>query len=348
MTDKIQVIDYLMGTGKTTYITKYMNTNQNKRFIYITPLLSEAVKMQDNCSPILMKTPSDSETSKSENFLELLEQGTNISTTHSLFKMLREHHFKLIKSWKYTIVIDETVDFIESYNDYKKADIRDLFERGDLTVDTEKNGKVSFHWDISKGNTYANLKDMCDAGLVYSTKGPHEMLNIQVPPRMLEVADDVIVMTYMYEASFMCKFMQMHKFRTEKLVIPELELASTQVKKKIKKNIEIVKLRALDTFSERFKIGAFSHSWWENMEDKFKEDTKTIFKMCSNWLISNQEYRESFYFTCPKFLVKHKTQNKLSFLEKSNVKYFTKLLGEEIKNKQKIEGEEITETVVKM
>lgn len=46
-----------------------------------------------------------------------------------MFKNLRKQHLKQIEYWGYTLIIDETVDFIESYNDYNQADIKDLSER---------------------------------------------------------------------------------------------------------------------------------------------------------------------------------------------------------------------------
>lgn len=44
MTKEIKVIDYVMGTGKTKYIFEYMQANPHKKYIYVTPLLSEAEK----------------------------------------------------------------------------------------------------------------------------------------------------------------------------------------------------------------------------------------------------------------------------------------------------------------
>lgn len=330
MTKEIKVIDYPMGTGKTKYIRQYMTENPHKRYIYVTPLLSEAEKMADACASIGMITPENSESTKTEMFLDLLTSGENISTTHSLFKAVRDKHIKLIESWKYTIIIDETVDFIESYTDYTNGDIKDLLERGDLTVDENSNGRVSMHWEVSDDNKYANLRDMCNAGLIYSTKLPAVMLNVQVPPRMLTAANEVIVMTYLYEYSFMHKFMQIHGFTYTKIKLQELEDELPKVKHKIKNNLEIIELKALDALLKNQRETALSHSWWNTQLIKDTTHIKNIFKMCSNWLNNNKEHSDKFFFTCPKILVsKEGTGKRLtkSVLESASIPYFTSLLG---------------------
>ena len=124
MTKEIKVIDYVMGTGKTKYIFEYMQANPHKKYIYVTPLLSEAeMRAVEQCGSISMVSPVVDErgNTKSQHMLELLKEGLNISTTHTMFKNLRKQHLKQIEYWGYTLIIDETVDFIESYNDYNQA-----------------------------------------------------------------------------------------------------------------------------------------------------------------------------------------------------------------------------------
>lgn len=334
MTKEFKVIDYPMGTGKTRYIKDYMLDNLHKRYIYVTPLLSEAEKMASVLAALDMQSPDNEDGTKSEDFLLLLQEGSNISTTHSLFRSLRSQHLGLIKHWKYTVIIDETVDFIESYNEYSKDDIKDLLDRGDLTVDETNNGKVSMNWDVSEGNTYANLKGMCDAGLIYSTKLPAMMLNVQVPPKMLEEAEEVIVMTYLYESSFMHKFMQLHGFSYKKLSIPELDAELPSVRYKIKNNLKIVEVKALNALLGNQRETALSHSWWDTKLKKETQFVKSIFKTCSNWLINNQEHKESFFFTCPKVVVQKSSAGQRqtkALLEKSGIQYFSNPLGEKEK-----------------
>lgn len=350
MTKEIKVIDYVMGTGKTKYIFEYMQANSNKRYIYVTPLLSEAAtRATQACGGIDLITPAVDENgnSKSSHMLELLKEGANISTTHTMFKNLRKKHLEWIKYWNYTLVIDETVDFIESYNDYKQADIKDLSDRGDLLVHEEMNGKVSMEWEISEGNTFEDLKGMCDAGLVYSTKKPHTMLNVQVPPVIIDAAEEVFVLTYLYEHSLMRSFMDLHGFTHKKIIVPHLEDNTKEVMNRIRSNLKIVDVHAADLYLKNTYKAALSHSWWSTA---IKKNTAIdLFKFCSNWLNNNLEYKDSFFFTCPKSLVSTEDRQRKTkpALEKAKLRYFNNVLGEKVVKEIEEDGKKkkITETI---
>jgi hypothetical protein len=315
MTKKtIKVIDYMMGTGKTSYILNMLARDYATRFIYIAPLLSE---VEDRASHSLVEldviVPSASESTKSEDLLQHLKLGKNICTTHSLFTALTHEHLEYIKEWKYILVIDETVDFIESYNKYSAGDIHDLIKRKDLTVDTSSNGKVSMNWEISSDNLYMPLKKLCDISMLYGTKESNSaMLNTQIPPSMIDNADTVYLLTYMYEASFMHSFMKLHKYQHEYVEIPELEARQQDIKAKLKDNIELVSIPSADKEIAKVKSSAFSYKWWDDNKGKV---ASSYTKKIDNWL-KNNKYRGNFFFTCPKSLVVSK--NKYALLSRVN------------------------------
>jgi hypothetical protein len=322
VTQTIKVIDYIMGSGKTTYIFNLFNSTPDKRFIYVTPLLSEAaVRAVDESGMSCMETPSTTEGTKAQDLLRLLREGKSISTTHSLFISLTQEHIDLIRHWKYTVVIDETIDFIESYNKYSYDDVKDLFTRNDLKTVQERNGLVTMEWSVSPGNHYRDLKGLCDVGMLYSTKEPHTMLNIQVPPVMFEAADEVIVITYMFSTSVMNSFMQLHGYKVEYMVVPELIQSEKVIKKMIKDKLKIIEIKAVDKFFDSYRDTALSHSWW----DKATKDgnAEIMFKKLSNWFMNNKEHRESFYFSTPKVIVKSESINSRSkpLLDKIKAKY---------------------------
>ena len=45
---KIKVVDSIMGSGKTSWAISKMNYNDNKKYVYITPYLSEVKRIKDN------------------------------------------------------------------------------------------------------------------------------------------------------------------------------------------------------------------------------------------------------------------------------------------------------------
>ena len=108
----IYVLDAMCGAGKSTSMINSIRGNMDKKWIYITPFLSEieerlprVIPEANFKSPIITK---DS-VSKLESIKVLLSNGDNISTTHALFKLLDRDAVKMILNKQYCIVIDEAV-----------------------------------------------------------------------------------------------------------------------------------------------------------------------------------------------------------------------------------------------
>lgn len=319
MTKEIKVIDYLMGTGKTTYVFNEMINHVNKKYMYVTPLLSEAKKRATSvCASINMKTPSDEEVSKSDSLLELLKEGANISTTHTLFKLLRKEHIELISEMGYTIILDEVLDYIQPYDAYTKGDLDDLFKRGDLTVDEDNLGKVSMNWNVSTGNHYKDLYNVCNVGMLYSTKQPKTLLNIQIPPVMLDAAKEVVILTYMFDSSAMAAFFKLRDYKVTKLLIPVLAEREREVKLHLKDNLDFIEIKAADKIISKFRDTSLSYTWWDKAvkEGYAKDYVKTV----STWIKNNSELSDSFYFCTPKGIVEK--QKGIALLEKYKVQHF--------------------------
>lgn len=322
----IKVIDNIMGCGKSTHITNYMLENRHLKFLYVTPLLSEARDvMPAKCSLINMRTPlkvdaSVSTTTKSSHLLELLQAGENISTTHSLFKSLTKKHIEEIATQGYILILDEVVDYITPYNSYSTGDITDLFARGDLVSDKGNLGKVTMSWEVSQTNHYKDLHNVCEASMLYATSKPENLLNIQIPTTMLDAAKEVIILTYMFKASTMSAFLKLHKYEVEYLKIPELIAREKEVKNSLKARIELIEIKAADKFLSSFRDTSLSYNWWERaIEQGYAVD---FIKYISNWLRNNNEYSNSFYFCLPKEIITSTSKRK-SLLEKNKIQYFS-------------------------
>lgn len=299
MTKEIKVVDYMMGTGKSTYILDMLATSPSTRFIYIAPLLTEIEeRAKDSLSSVEIRVPSDDEGSKTDSMLELLRDGHNIACTHSLFTNMTQDHFDSISYWKYTLVIDEVVDFISPYGKYGEDDVNDLFDKGELESDENNKGMVSMNWKVRERNHFSKLMNMCKAEMIYSSKSPANMLNIQIPPKMIEAAKEVYVLTYMYEASTMKKFMEMHNFIHTKEIIQELSLKQVVKKQQAKELLNIVSIKAVDEMFKRQKDTWFSQTWYIDATNKTK--IKTALKKLDNYLVNNSEKRKEYFFCTPK------------------------------------------------
>ena len=120
----IEVLDSIMGSGKSTGIIKWIDDNPNQRYIYVSPLLSEVEqggRLQQSLDKVSFETPNDKGVTKGADMLRLLQDGVNISCTHSLYLNMTDEHFKHIYNNDYIVIIDEEIDVIGGFNVYSKT-----------------------------------------------------------------------------------------------------------------------------------------------------------------------------------------------------------------------------------
>lgn len=220
MTKKIEVLDALMGAGKTTAIIKWMSNQPLERFIYVSPLLSEVEeggRLDREIEHLHFHSPStvDDDT-KSEHLFYLLQHGANVSCTHALFSKMDEKHFQLIEDYGYTIVIDEELQMIEKFDLYSKSDLEWLAVKNIISI-SEQDGGVTWIDDEAVQtddvtHKYNKLKQLCDNGALYCAKRCSTMLNVQLPTRLLDCAKRVVVLTYMFDGNILSAFLKMKGF----------------------------------------------------------------------------------------------------------------------------------------
>ena len=112
----INVIDSMCGSGKSTKMFQLMqemyDENPNKRFLYVTPFLSEIDERVPKELPRMnFKTPENKGAGKLSSLCDLVIKGDNIATTHVLFSVLTPEIVDQIIKMKYVLVIDEEVPF---------------------------------------------------------------------------------------------------------------------------------------------------------------------------------------------------------------------------------------------
>ena len=75
---KIRIVDAICGSGKTNWCIQEMNNNKNKRYMYITPFLSE-IERVINSTNINIKAPEHKGRGKLENLEQLILNTTKYS-----------------------------------------------------------------------------------------------------------------------------------------------------------------------------------------------------------------------------------------------------------------------------
>ena len=115
---KINIVDAIMGSGKSTAAINYINSSDNsKKFIYITPYKDEVDRIVVACKDKKFRQPEkyNDKAPKIIHFKELLNKGTNIATTHALFHLFDDEIIDLCYSQNYTLIMDEVTDVVEPY-----------------------------------------------------------------------------------------------------------------------------------------------------------------------------------------------------------------------------------------
>lgn len=210
MANNITVIDSIMGSGKTSWAIDYINGHPDESVVFVTPFLSEVERIKQNCDRVFFD-PQPWGHSKRDDFNRLLEEGRDIVTTHATFSRSNSKTVDLLRDGNYTLIIDEAVDPLISYNDacidnIKPADIKLLIDEGFIRVGEDN--KVEWIKPDYEGSKYWKVAHCAKNGnLFYLDK---TFLAWQFPPVIFDLFRNIFLLTYMFDGCLMYPFFQAH------------------------------------------------------------------------------------------------------------------------------------------
>jgi hypothetical protein len=300
---KVTVVDALMGSGKTTVAFRMLaemgkatahklfeEQDDGRRFIYLTPFLTEVVRAQREIGVLghTALVPFAEHDRKLPSLNGMLIEGRNIITTHNLFARADVETREALQEHFYTLVIDEVCEWVERYP-ISKPDIRMLYQQGILSNDPESRLVT---WTDPEGGyqgRFMDLRNLCQLGKIVAgrettkvagatVEEPFPALLIwQFPVDMLAAFERVIILTHLFDASDMSAYFRMHDVTVEKMTMSRqrdhfitydaaLEQERTA---KLAPLIKIVSDPALNAIGEpKGRTRALSESW-------FRRDQKT-------------------------------------------------------------------------
>lgn len=203
-----------MGTGKSSAAITYMNEHPDRKFIYITPYLDEAARIAVCCPELHFQEPrrvAELHGSKTEHTAELVHEGCNIASTHSAFKFYTPDLLDEIRRRRYTLIIDENVDVLESLNK-GQDDIQVLIDSGRLK---EKAPGVYGIGDVPYGSGENDdlFRMLKSRDIVKLSDPDNEALDglffWRFPPELIAAFDDVFILTYMFRGQNLRYFLDM-------------------------------------------------------------------------------------------------------------------------------------------
>lgn len=214
----ILILDAPCGAGKSTAIINYINNSpKDCKFIYITPLLSEVDRIIESCPEKQFKTPTvTNKHSKKMDFINMINKGCNIVSTHALFQMLGKTQFEIDSLKDYILILDEVINVIDMCvisKDEKEA----LFmsNKAVATID-EETGRVKWknHYDangeiiVDPNNRYRDLQEMANLGTLYYYG---DLLFIWTfPTEIFQIFKKSFILTYMFNGQMQKGYYDMY------------------------------------------------------------------------------------------------------------------------------------------
>ena len=182
-----------MGVGKTSSAINFINDSDNDvRFLYITPYLTEVKRIIDNCPTKKFRQP-ESYGTKLKGIKYLFDNGYNIVSTHALFRDFDEEIIDLAYANNYILIMDEVTEVIEPYN-ITKQDLGIILEK---YASINEQGLLKWHDDDYKGKFY-DEKRLCDLDCLAIYGGTAMMWLF--PVSTFRAFRNIYILTYMFKA----------------------------------------------------------------------------------------------------------------------------------------------------
>lgn len=190
---KVNVVDALMGNGKTSSAINFINKSDNDvKFLYITPYLTEVKRVIDSCPDKKFKQP-ESYGTKINGIKYLFNNGNNIVSTHSLFSLFDEEIIELAYTNNYTLIMDEVADVIETL-DISKDDLSTILEKYATIKDKHL---LEWHAKDYHGK-FEDFKRLCDLNCL-AIYGDSVVMWL-FPISTFKAFNNIYILTYLFNA----------------------------------------------------------------------------------------------------------------------------------------------------
>lgn len=190
---KINIVDAICGSGKTSAAINFINkSDDDTKFLYITPYLTEVERIINSCPDKKFKQPKEYGT-KLNGIKSLFNKGCNIVSTHALFTSFDEEVMDLIKAYGYTLIMDEVSEVVTVLN-ISQDDLNTILEKyteigeGNLLKWTAKDYKGEFE----------KYKRLCDLNAI-GIYGNQALLWL-LPIKTFTSFKKIYILTYLFDS----------------------------------------------------------------------------------------------------------------------------------------------------
>lgn len=218
----VKVVDEMMGRGKTSAAINMINASDNEqKFLFITPYLSEVKRVIQECPDKKFKQPQHLKGRKLEGIKELINGGHNIISTHALFRKFDLEVIDLCRAKNYTLIMDEVTDVVEKY-EISEADFK-ILSNNLIEID-EETGLI--HWVGSQNyiGKFTEEKRLCDLNSLAYYGG--EIMMWLFPIEVFNAFRSIYILTYMFPAQLQRYYYDYYKLPYEYVHVEGNDLPS--------------------------------------------------------------------------------------------------------------------------
>jgi hypothetical protein len=192
---KVNVIDSIAGSGKTSAAINMMNDDIGGNYIFITPFLKEVDRIKENCKERRFIEPENRGKGKLDSLHHLIGKGYNIASTHALFKTYDTYTKELIEFHEVKLILDEVFNVLEPIPAHKD-DINILLETGLITLD--ENDYVIWNDENYEGDKFKEIKMMANNHNLLLIDNVLLLWNF--PVDVFQAFKEVYILTYLFDA----------------------------------------------------------------------------------------------------------------------------------------------------
>lgn len=287
MSKKINVVDAICGEGKSTSLINYINDskNSNKKFLYITPFLTEVERIKEQCPDRHFKSP-ECRGAKIYDIKNLLARGENIVSSHALFKRFDEETIDLTMLNDYTLIMDEVADVVE-LPDISKYDLDTLLEK---YVEIGEKGKLNWVAKDYEGE-FEYYKKQCELNSLYIysySEKTRPILLWMFPISVFEAFKEVFILTYLFKSQIQKYYYDYYGFEYKYWYIKDFKLTEEYQEydmSKYKNLIDICEYEKLNSIGD--SVNSLSVGWYQRNQDNvimkiLKSNCENYFKNIVN------------------------------------------------------------------
>lgn len=214
----MHVVDAMMGSGKTSAAITYINkSSPDSRFIFLSPYVEEGKRVASACQERNFAVLERRRGSKLNDLRYQVQRHHNIASTHALLERYTPDILENISAGKYTLILDEAYAVTKTVTATQKSDFQCLLNSGAVKIDqgTHHATLVDERCEGYSGTSMQDMIERVRAGSIYYFRG--KILIWIFPIHILQAFENIIVLTYMFEAQTLYPYLRLHGYQFDYL-----------------------------------------------------------------------------------------------------------------------------------